>query len=159
MSMTFEEMKARMCAAGSMEVGKGASEAEIAVAEKTLGVPIQGDYRRFLLEFGWGGAESLELFGLGADVPRHLDLVEITLSERTEMHPRLPHHLLPLMNNGAGDHYCLDTTTTSPMVVGWWHEEDESQEPTMEGADFSTWFAEHLRDLESPPPARPEGPP
>lgn len=101
MSMTFEEMKARMCAAGSMEVGKGASEAEIAVAEKTLGVPIQGDYRRFLLEFGWGGAESLELFGLGADVPRHLDLVEITLSERTEMHPRLPHHLLPLMNNGG----------------------------------------------------------
>lgn len=136
-----------MRATGSMEVGKGASEADVAAAEKALGVPIRGDYRRFLLELGWGGAGHLELFGLGSDVPRHLDLVERTLSQRTEMHPRIPHDLLPIMNNGGGDLYCLDTTTPGPKVVGWWHEEGESQTPTEEADDFATWLGAEMKEV------------
>jgi hypothetical protein len=34
-----------------------------------LGVSIRGDYRRFLLEFGWGGVAGLDLYGLGPGAP------------------------------------------------------------------------------------------
>lgn len=146
--MSFDEVKAMMAARGSLLAGKGATETAVMEAEQSLGVQIRGDYRRFLLEFGWGGVAGLELYGLGPDVPAHLDLVKLTRSERSEMHPRLRDHLLPLMNNGAGDLYCLDSTTAGPRVVGWWHEEGESQTPTIEAEDFSTWLAAELNNLE-----------
>ncbi len=145
--MTFEEVKALMRASGTMRVGKGATEAGVTRAERELGVPIQGGYRQFLLELGWGGIAGLVLYGLGDDVPDHLDLVKLTLSERTEMHPRLRHELVPVMNNGGGDLYCLDTTTPGPKVVGWWHEESESQTPTHEAEDFSTWLGAQVREV------------
>lgn len=145
--MTFEEVKALMRASGTMKVGKGATEAAVKRAESELGVPIRGDYRQFLLELGWGGVAGLVLYGLGEDVPDYLDLVKVTLSERTEMQPRLRHDLVPVMNNGGGDLYCLDTTTPGPRVVGWWHEEDESQTPTDEAADFTTWLGAELKGI------------
>jgi len=81
----------------------------IADAEAQLQVPIAGAYKRFLSDFGWGGARGLEIFGLGDSVPTHLDLIALTTSERLEMHPHLPSHLLPLANSGTGDLFCLDT--------------------------------------------------
>lgn len=145
--MTFEEVKALMRASGTMKVGRGATEAAVKRAESELGVPIRGDYRQFLLELGWGGVAGVVLYGLGDDVPDYLDLVKVTLGERTEMHPRLRHHLVPVMNNGGGDLYCLDTTTPGPRVVGWWHEEDESQTPTDEAADFATWLGAEMKGI------------
>ena len=59
-------------------------------------------------QFGWASLESLELYGLGENVPAYLDLVKVTLSERRQMRSRLPRLLLALMNDGAGNHYCLD---------------------------------------------------
>src|SRR5687768_6924200 len=94
--------------AKSASFGKGASEQEIDAAEKILGCTIRGDYRQFLSTFGWGGASHFEIYGVGSDVPPYLDLVRTTRSERTEMTPRLPEYLLPLMNDGGGNHYCLD---------------------------------------------------
>jgi hypothetical protein len=41
--------------------------------------------------------------------------------ERTEAEPPLPHRLLPLENNGAGDHYCIDLSDPRDPVV-WSHE-------------------------------------
>jgi len=145
--MSFDEVKALMRTVGSMEVGKGASEEEVDAAERILGIAIRGDYRQFLLELGWGGVGCMELFGLGSDVPRHLDLVRVTLRERHDLHPHLRVELLPIMNNGGGDLYCLDTTTSGPKVVGWWHEEGESQTPTHEADDFSTWLGAQVREV------------
>jgi SMI1-KNR4 cell-wall len=65
-------------------------------------------YKAFLGHFGWASIEGLELYGLGEDVPAYLDLPEVTLSERTQTRPRLPSRLVTLMNDGAGNHYCLD---------------------------------------------------
>src|SRR5207247_2644874 len=83
--------------------------AEIVEAEDLLGVAIPPSFGSFLRDFGWISAGPWEIFGLGNDVPHWLALVSITISERTEAHRPLPHHLLPFVNDGGGNLYCLDT--------------------------------------------------
>lgn len=130
--MTYEQLRERLRSAGLKR--RGASAAEIEEAELSLGVRFPDQYRRFLAEFGWGGVAHGELYGLGPDVPPHLDLVRATISERSEMAPAIPGHLLPVMNNGGGDHYCLDTSVVGEApVVFWSHEEPADQEPWVEG--------------------------
>jgi hypothetical protein len=125
-------------------VGKGATQAAIEAAEQSLGVRISGDYRRFVEEYGWGGAGHVELYGLGDDVPPHLNVVNITQSERADMFPRLRSELLPIMNDGGGNLYCLDTNTEGPVVVLWDHEGTADQVPSVEAANFSSWLAARL---------------
>jgi hypothetical protein len=125
--------------------GRGAGEAEISSAEEALGVRIGGHYRQFLLLLGWGGVESIEVFGLGSDVPPFLDQVAITRSERTEMQPALPKHLLPVASDGGGNHHCLDTAVRGePPVVLWNHELAEDQVPELEAESFGAWIVEQL---------------
>lgn len=65
--------------------------------------------------------------------------------ERTEMHPALPPYLVPLMNDGGGNLYCLDSRREGePPVVLWNHEAGESQEPERVAADFLSWMAERV---------------
>ncbi len=99
--MKYDELKRLLIQSGSLTVGKGATEFEIQEAQRALDLLIQGDYRNFLLDFGWGGAGDFELYGLGSDVPPHLNLIAITHSERTEMRPPLRHELIPVMNDGG----------------------------------------------------------
>lgn len=110
---------------------------------------ITGSYRRFLHRFGWGGVGSFDLYGLGRGAPPYLHLVTVTQSERTEMRPRLPHNLLPLMNDGGGNLYCLDLSRidTEPPVVYWDHEQPETQKPELVAADFATWMMAQLDAL------------
>jgi hypothetical protein len=61
-----------------------------------------------LERFGCLQVDSIEIYGIGAGVPKHMDLVGITESERTEMHPRLRYDLVTIMNDGFGNLYCLD---------------------------------------------------
>lgn len=126
--------------------GTGANEAEITEAERALGITIRGGYRQFLLKFGWGGRSAFEMYGLGEDVPSYLSLVGMTQSERMEMEPPLPPYLLPLMNDGGGNHYCLDTriVTGEPPVVLWIHDESVDQVPAIQASSFVVWFARLL---------------
>ena len=147
--MTFDELKTRFQAREDRAFGVGASESEIDDAERTLLVPIVGTYRSFLLEFGWGGVGSFEVFGLGADVPPYLDLVAVTHSERAEMHPPLPRHLIPIMNDGGGNLYCLDSTvSTEPPVVFWDHERGPNQRPEACAENFLEWLASQVDGAE-----------
>ena len=140
--MNYDELKERMISLGSLTVGKGASELEIHEAQQALGLLIQGDYRSFLLDFGWGGTSKFELYGLGSDVPHFLNLVTITHSERTEMFPPLRQELIPVMNDGGGNLYCLDTASVGPQVVFWDHEGGGDQVPAVEAKDFASWLAD-----------------
>jgi hypothetical protein len=144
--LDFAEIERRLVASTEVDVGAGATETEIHDAEQKLAVAIRGGFRFFLRRFGWGGAGADELYGLGRDVPRWLDLVRVTQSERTEMHPPLPAHLLPIMNNGAGDLVCLDTLAfqDEPPVVMWWHEDGPDQTPEKTAPDFCSWFSRIL---------------
>jgi len=132
----------------SRDLGTGASDDEIAAAEQALGVRIEGGYRQFLTQFGWGGVEDVELFGLGAGVPPFLDLVRLTKSGRSETQPYLPHHLLPVMNDGAGNQYCLDTRVADePPIVCWSHEAGTDQTPDVESRSLTSWLGRLLDDI------------
>lgn len=146
--MKYDELKRLLIQSGSLTVGKGANEFQIQEAQQVLDLPIQGDYRRFLLDFGWGGAGDFELYGLGSDVPPYLNLIAITHSERTEMHPALRHELIPVMNDGGGNLYCLDSASAKPCVVFWDHEGAEAQNPAVEAEDFSSWVAGLMNAIE-----------
>ncbi|WNG52948.1 SMI1/KNR4 family protein [Archangium minus] len=129
----------------SRSLGQGASEAEINTASVRLGVNLAGGYRLFLQRFGWGGVGSIELFGLGADVPPYLNLTAMTLSEREEMSPALPGHLIPFMNDGGGNLYCLDSRVEGePPVVFWDHTAGKQQNPSLVASDFMAWLTERV---------------
>ncbi|MBK8255403.1 MAG: SMI1/KNR4 family protein [Polyangiaceae bacterium] len=142
--MTFQELENTLRSAPSARVGVGATESEIGRAESELGTRITGDYRAFLAAFGWLEWEGKEVYGLGSDVPFHLNLVEITVSERGAMQPPLPHNLLPLMNDGAGNLSCLDTGSPRQEVVFWDHEDSTAQRPQVEAGTFLEWLVEKL---------------
>jgi hypothetical protein len=103
---------------------------------------------QFLQRFGWARVADFGVFGLGSDAPRYLHLVLITTSERTEMEPPLPAHLLPIMNNGGGDLVCLDTRANpdEPPVVMWWHEDGPDQVPEPTAIDFASWLSAMLKE-------------
>lgn len=143
--MDFATLKPRLEQHPTNDLGGGATAAQIRAAERELGVALRGSYRSFLHSFGWGGVDDIEIFGLGADVPRHLNLVEVTKSERNEAQPPLPVSLIPVMNDGAGNLYCLDASETyreEYAVVFWDHEAGGDQEPEQVAGDFAQWLSE-----------------
>ena len=135
----------------SRPYGVGASEANIQTAEEQLGIKLPDSYKDFLKEFGWGGAGHLEFFGLGSDVPAHLDLVMVTLEERSLYRPYMLTYLVPLLNDGFGNHYCLDTRHIESgdcPVVFWNHELDESQIPELVAENYEKWLLDLLKHLQ-----------
>jgi len=149
--MKFDRIADRLLSFDSPSLGAGATDAEIESAATSLHVPIRGGFRAFLARFGHGGVADFDLYGVGGSVPPHLDLIRMTQSERTEMEPNIPPHLLPIMNNGAGDHACLDTRASpdEPPVVMWYHEDGPDQVPEQVAPDFVTWLAGILDERES----------
>lgn len=145
--MQFEPVAQRIYAFDEREFGQGASYEEIQQAQQQLGVRFPLSYVSFLKEFGWGGIGYWELFGLGSDVPIHLNLIIQTRSEREEMQPKLAAHLIPIMNNGAGDLYCLNSKKMREgecPVVFWDHEAGSDQEPDEDAENFLFWLSERL---------------
>lgn len=145
--MDFATLKPRLEEHPTKDLGDGATVAQIQAAELELGVVLKGSYRAFLQSFGWGGVEDIEIFGLGPDVPRHLNLVEVTKSERNEAQPPLPPHLIPVMNDGAGNLYCLDAGEAyreEYPVVFWDHEAGSDQEAEQVAGDFAEWLSERI---------------
>ncbi len=132
---------------GRKRLGNGVAPAEIAGAEAALGAKLPESYKAFLREFGWGGVDSWELYGLGAGVPNYLHLVRMTDSERTQMHPHIPQPLIPILNDGFGNHYCLDTGALREgecPIVFWDHEQGTGQEPEVVSPRFDVWFLDLL---------------
>ena len=145
--MHFEALSKRLRHLDDTELGSGVSEEEIVNAEKALGISIRGSFRSFLREFGWACPKTIELYGLGKDLPRaYLDLVSTTVSERTEMQPNIPHDLLPLMNDGYGNQYCLDLRHSDgePEVVFWNHDHGSEQVPEVRAKNYIDWLDEML---------------
>jgi len=143
--MTFDELTRTLESFETKSFGRGARDEEIDAASLQLGLALRGGYRNFLRHFGWGGVGSIELFGLGADVPAWLDLVAVTESERSDMQPALPRTLVPLLNDGGGNLYCLDASAPGePPVVYWEHTRGEQQVPEPVAPDFISWLTERL---------------
>lgn len=145
--MDFTDLKEKLASYGNSLFGSGATAEDIKKAEVILEIKFSNSYREFLIEFGWGGVECIELYGLGADVPDYLNVVKVTLSERNEMEPALQKDLIPLLNDGFGNHYCLDTGRMTDLecpVVFWNHEEASDQDVEIVAPNFSTWLMSML---------------
>ncbi|HSN87468.1 MAG TPA: SMI1/KNR4 family protein [Thermoanaerobaculia bacterium] len=148
--MTFDDLEKQLLTFADRNLGTGATEEEIREAEAKLGLHIAGSYRHFLHRFGWGGVGHLDLYGLGPCIPPYLNVVTVTQSERSEMRPRLAEHLLPVMNDGGGNLYCLDLGVENkgePAVVFWDHEQSETQQPEVIAEDFITWLRAQLESI------------
>ncbi|NOT01739.1 MAG: SMI1/KNR4 family protein [Phycisphaerales bacterium] len=127
----------------STEHGAGAPLQHIRQAEKTLSNRFSESYRRFLSTLGWVDGPTLMLAGLGHDTPAHLDLIRTVQSERTLFEPQIPAHLLPIMNDGAGNNYCLDCRSFvngECQVVFWNHELLVDQTPETVSPSFVQWL-------------------
>ncbi len=151
--MGFEEISTRFRGYHSNDFGAGATNNDIRQAEDILKVRLPNSYKAFLLEFGWGGVEHFEIYGLGRGVPKYLDLIYMTRSEREEVEPPLKRHLIPVLNDGGGNHYCLDTSKLSNgecPIVFWAHDDEmgSNQQPDQIAHNFSEWLASLLNELD-----------
>ena len=111
---------------------------------------LPASYVAFLERFGWACVGPNEVFGLGCGVPFHLDVLNITKWERNEAIPSMSAHLVPILNNGAGDHYCLDTASQKDgecPVVFWGYEARRGQSPQYVAPSFAAWLASMLDEI------------
>ena len=110
MASGIESFLNRILPIPGIERGIGATENQIQDAERQLGLKIPPDYRAVLRRAGWLGIGPQEFWGLGPDVPDHLDLVISTQLWRTNRRLELPDHLLPIQEDGSGSLFCLDSS-------------------------------------------------
>lgn len=132
--------------------GRGATHGEIQVAESELGVSFPASYRQFLSTLGWIESSYLSVYGLGIDVELGSSVVFVTNSERHEMDLCIPPTLIPIVNDGSGNLYCLDVSQMQESecpVVFWDHESFEGAEqmPERVGPDFYNWLITELAEL------------
>ena len=120
-SSGFGELKSLIKQNPTSQFGAGAEETEIAEAQTTIG-RLPDDYVKFVREFGWLAIDHYGIFGLGLNVPNHLDLRFMTLDERENY--GLPCHRIPIMNDGGGSPYSFDVQIDSATagVVLWDHD-------------------------------------
>ncbi len=135
----------------------GATQSDISSAEGALGRKLPGSYKAFLREFGWGGIDLWEMYGVGAGVPKYVDLVRNSESERTMAHPHIPPPLIPILNDGFGNNYCLDTGSLHDgecPVVFWDHEKGARQEPEVVSPRFDMRLLDMLGESGAQTPPR-----
>lgn len=147
--MNFDELEKVLRARDDVEFGNGAYEEVVRDAEHRLGVTFPPSLRAYLMRFGRLELGHFELFGLGDDTPEFLRLVEVTISERTETGSPLRHDLVPLLNDGGGNLYCMATAGEHVgSVVVWDHSGGVGQELEQYASTFGDWIADLLEDLE-----------
>ena len=149
--MSINKMFDRIDALVKKQCGSGATDREIADAERALGVRFPQSYKAFLSRFGHAQIYYDTLYGLGPDVPEGYGLVRSTFSERYEAQPLIPQHLVPIMNDGAGNNYCLDTSKLHGgecPVVFWDHEHEDGSEqtPNQVSSSFDRWLIDRIAD-------------
>lgn len=141
--MSFDLIEQRIKSMDDCKAGGGASSQAVADAQAALGVAFPRSLREYLLRFGWLELADREFFGLGEGVPRFLDLVRLTASERAEAGSSLSTSLIPLLNDGGGNLYCIVARADSAedgTIVLWDHERGASREPEFCAADMETWL-------------------
>jgi hypothetical protein len=145
--MEWREVANRLRAVEDKEIGGGVFLQEIVRTEEKLSVQLPGSYKAFLNEFGWAVIGHYEVFGLGQDVPDYMNVIAVTYDERFVADNPLPFHLIPILNDGAGNLHCLDTrqfVQDECPVVFWDHELGVNQEPDRWADNFAMWLNERI---------------
>jgi len=138
--MRYRELRETLRLGDGSELGAGASAFRVREAEDAIGI-LPETYRSFVLEYGWACLGPYEIYGLGDDIPPHLDLVTVTLSERHD--GGLSPDLIPIMNDGGGNLFCVEAVLAVGLSgsIKFWDHETRSQVALAEGiVDFSDWL-------------------
>jgi len=146
-AVEFEEVREKLVALPELQSGKGADESDLLELVSMWG-PLPIDFKQYLQEFGWLAFSSYELYGLGVDVPTHLNLLErsreLWLGDGEY---KLPRELLPFYDSGGGWFYCLSKMHRGHPVVSWAREyEDlgEGQPYDERYLSWSQWLIDHI---------------
>lgn len=99
------------------------SEKLIKYAEEVLGINFPPTYRCFLMQYGCGDIEGLEIYGIideDFETPGIPDGIWLTLDERKT--GGLPSHFIIISSTGDGYWYCLDASQPNsegeyPVVI------------------------------------------
>jgi SMI1-KNR4 cell-wall len=130
-------------------VGVGARDLEIENAERLLQVTFPDALCEYLRRFGSLEVGYHEMYGLGSGLPAYLQMVAMTISERTESGCPLPTELVPILNDGGGNLYCVDTRQpNSGRIVLWNHSKGTAQEPEPQSSSLPEWITRVLGELE-----------
>jgi hypothetical protein len=130
-------------------IGYGVDESTIDAAEQALSISFPLEPRDYLMRFGHLELGHFEMHGLGADVPPYLNLLNVTLSEREAPGSPLPVQLVPLLNDGGGNLYCICADEPAKGKIYYWdHAGGPNQELGAHAATLSDWIAVLLEKLD-----------
>jgi cell wall assembly regulator SMI1 len=147
--VTANELANALIARDDVVIGRAASEAEIDGAQQALGVTFPQALREYLLRFGHLELGHFELYGLGTELPKYLQLVAMTVTERIESGCPLPHEFIPILNDGGGNLYCIGTQPSGAgRVVLWVHTLGVDQDPEVHAASLLDWINDLLTALD-----------
>jgi cell wall assembly regulator SMI1 len=137
----MDALEKMLLARTDVVLGNGSDDRDISAAERALGVTFPIALREYLHRFGSLELGHFELFGLGPGLPNYLQLVPMTLSERNVPGCSLPHHLVPLLNDGGGNLFCVNTNPLhAGRVVFWDHSMGSQQVPDDVSASLADWL-------------------
>jgi hypothetical protein len=152
--MMFEFFIQQAAADKRILVHRGASEEEIASAERELGAALPGDYREFVRRWGWAELGYNDVLGLGPDADTGTSAVynTTTMCDPEEEDGSWPSAHIVIYNVGNGDVCYLRTPQPyrgRVPVVRWDHELGEH---TVCALSFEEWLHATLRDPQLIPP-------
>ncbi|MBK8219294.1 MAG: SMI1/KNR4 family protein [Myxococcales bacterium] len=151
--MTFDELEMTLRARHDVIIGTGCKEEVAADAERALGVCFPRELRKYLVQFGHLELGPSEMFGLGEELPEHLNIVTMTMLERGDSGSPVRHDLVPLLNDGAGNLYCVGTSGAETGCVLYWdHELGPNQQPKNHATSLAEWIIELLLELDGQNP-------
>lgn len=147
--MALDELERILRFRDDAAIGRGVTDEAVHAAEEALEVPFPPDLKDYLKRFGHIEVGHFELFGLGEETPEYLDIVRVTKSERTESGCPLPVNLVPLLNDGGGNLYCVAVSDNQAgSIVLWDHEAGPRQEPDRYASCLEEWVLGLLQELD-----------
>jgi len=137
-----------------MDPRRPVTEEDVSKCEEFLGHALPSSYRRFLLEYGFGGVEDVEILGLiSGDLQKasYVNAVAETVLLRDAFN--LPTNLLAIANLDGDAVVCLQLSQTPKVecpIVLWDHSESSQKQidaPHVLADSFGEYFLQRVEEL------------
>ena len=123
-------------------------EEKIVEAEEMLGVVFPKSYRDFLRNYGCGGVDGEEFYGIGPGEPTAVPSV-IFITKETRKDVNLPHELIPVWYSGGEEECMIDLSQSDgeeAPIISWIPGMDDlEQDRTPIYPSFSTFFVAQVK--------------
>lgn len=150
---SLDRLYAKMRKNSVIQIARGATTAEVAIAAKALSRDFPPVYVDFLLNVGFADMNGQIVYGFGKGVATEDSVVRRTLAEQDESVPdedRLPGWLIAIADDGTGSYDCLDTRTmTDDCPVVYWNHEVPPDHPVRVmpvAKSFVSWLRRRVNE-------------